>query len=697
MGKNKILNLAGLWTFIKDPNDKFTIQGIEKKIEEDSNLEEMKIPQNWELAGLHNFNGSVWFIKKFNTDESVSRIKILNFLGADYYAKVWLNDNYLGTHEGYFSPFNFNVTKFINNVNTLIVKVSSPFEIPGEIWPDRKRLIKGIFSHHDCRPGGTSKQFGQDQNTGGIWNDVFIEYNYNFLINNVKTSADLSSDYKKANLHFQISCTSYENTSQNISIKFDLTSPQKKKISMKYGFEVRPGINEINYYLEIKNPEFWWSYDLGKPSLYHIKISSKFFADYSYDFGIRNVKLDSSQQFYLNGKRLFLRGTNIIPAQFLSSFTRDKIKRIAGLIKEANINIVRIHAHVNRKELYEEFEKAGILVWQDFSLQWTYDESVSFKTEAVKQIKEMVNHLYNYSSIAFWCCHNEPGNQIKTLDEELERAVLSEDNTRIIRRASNYEEHAYDGWYWGNKEHYAAAPMGPLVTEFGAQALPEKKSLEKFISQDELFPPVWKTWEYHNFQVDQTFNIAKINIGDSIDSFIQNSQSYQTDLIKTSVDFYRRKRFNGITGIFQFMLIDCWESISWSVVDYFGNKKPGYYALKKAYQPVYISVNVRKDQYFPGTKLLIDFYIINDLQENFNSLRLQIYIDNKYIGKIDRFSLKADSMLFISYEDMDFRLPGKIEKGEHIVKTELLNPGTNKIISDNDFKLKVISNLPEEI
>ena len=94
-----------------------------------------------------------------------------------------------------------------------------------------------------------------------------------------------------------------------------------------------------------------------------------------------------------------MRGTNIIPEQLLSKLTNSKIKKLVAWIKEANINIVRIHAHVNRQELYSELDKAGILVWQDFALQWTYDTSPEFKANAVSQIKDMVNQFYNHPSM----------------------------------------------------------------------------------------------------------------------------------------------------------------------------------------------------------------------------------------------------------------------------------------------------------
>ena len=292
--------------------------------------------------------------------------------------------------------------------------------------------------------------------------------------------------------------------------------------------------------------------------------------------------VNDKQQFFINNKKLFLRGTNIIPTQFLSELNKSKINRLVAFLKEANVNIVRIHAHVNRSELYAAFDKSGIMVWQDFALQWTYDESKKFAISALSQIRDMVSLHYNHPSIVFWCCHNEPGEQINTIDKKLYKAVIAEDKTRVVRIASNYEEHPYEGWYWGHKERYSASPMGPLVTEFGAQAVPTDKSLKRFLTAKEISKPDWKKWQYHNFQYEQTFFIAGIERGNNINEFVKNSQNYQADLIKTAIDFYRRKKFNPITGVFQFMFIDCWPSITWSVVDYFGKKKKGFYALRLA-------------------------------------------------------------------------------------------------------------------
>lgn len=106
----------------------------------------------------------------------------------------------------------------------------------------------------------------------------------------------------------------------------------------------------------------------------------------SLQFGIREIKIDTQWNWYLNGQRFFPRGTNIIPTQWLSEYDKKMIAKDIKMLKEANVNAVRVHAHINRQEFYDACDKAGILVWQDFPLIWSYEESDEFVQNAVSQI-----------------------------------------------------------------------------------------------------------------------------------------------------------------------------------------------------------------------------------------------------------------------------------------------------------------------
>ncbi|MCF6268414.1 MAG: hypothetical protein L3J41_01745 [Melioribacteraceae bacterium] len=680
--------LNGIWNYISDTGSEFSVEQIKAKVNHKEYTGSMSIPSNWELEGLKNYSGTIWFVRNFDNYRTKGKRRIC-FGGVDYFAEVWVNWEFVGSHEGYFQSFDFLLKDSILTPknNTLIVRVTSPKEEVGKTWPDKKQLIKGIFNHHDCRPGGWSLAKGQNKNTGGIWNDVNLVTEKEVLIDNLKLQPIITNELVEIKITFQYRTFLKEQT--NIETKIEIKSGIKKTETIKISFDINPTGGQATAIIKVEEPEFWYPWELGKPTLTNIKISSKHFNLISASIGIREVKLSEKSEFIINQKRLFLRGTNIIPEQFLSSLSKSRIKELVAWLREANINIVRVHAHVNRKELYQELDKAGILVWQDFALQWTYDTSTEFKINAISQIKDMVNQFYNHPSIVFWCCHNEPGEQIETLDSYLLDAVMEEDQSRIVRIASNYEEHPYEGWYWGNLEHYSAAPMGPLVTEFGAQAIPELTSLKRILSEEDISKLNWDNWEYHNFQYEQTFNLAGIQIGENIEKFIVNSQNYQAELIYKAINFYRRKKNDGITGIFQFMFIDCWDSISWSVIDYYGKKKLGYSILRKNFEPLFISLNLKKKKYQVDAELFMDLWIINDLHTTFHNLTLVVSIENNELVRVKKILIKEDSIKYL--DDKKFKVKLSSKKIEGFLSVKLFD-STNKILCESKEQIKILDN-----
>lgn len=690
INQEKKISLNGIWQSMPlgEISGGITSTGFQS-------FKKVKIPGNWELQSYHNYDGSIWYVKEFYAAEAepLNPEVSLCFSGVDYRCTVILNDTILGRHEGYFQPFSFPVTDVLHYgaKNVLQVVVESPREEAGPVWPLKKELIKGIFNHHDCRPGGWSMQHGQDRNTGGIWNDVYLQYHKPVIVEQVR----ILTKQIKTGIHAKVSAEIVVENRGSKNCKTDLTvSVEKAGISKgreSRQITVKPGKQTITVPLIIPEPELWFPWDLGEQPLYTLLISGVHIDSVTEQFGLRSFSTNEKREFFINGKRLFLRGTNIIPEQFLSLLSDKKIERQVSMMKEANINIVRVHAHVCRKEFYEACDRAGILVWQDFPLQWTYSDSKEFADEAVKQIGDMVNHLYNHASIAYWCCHNEPGEQIRTLDERLYEKVISLDSSRIVRKASNYEEHPYDGWYWGDKEHYAAAPMGPLVTEFGAQALPVLQSLQQFLPVQEGLPKDWSEWVHHNFQPKQTFCVAQVQTGGTVESFIENSQKYQSEVIETAVEFYRRKKNNGITGVFQFMFMDCWESITWSVVDYYFKKKPGYSTLQKVFQPLYISLKPMRVKHVADDEVQFSVWLINDLHKSFVSCTMKVFFGKKSVFTKPIGTLESDSIEFFSFEEIRFKLEKKVSPGKYPVRVCLYQQGMAKPVAESSFSIEIIT------
>lgn len=508
------MNLAGLWRFCIEDDPGFAHSGYD-----DSAWKIMPIPSNWFLSGLDH-HGVVWFRHEFQYDD-LGGFATLHFEGVDYFAEVHLNGHHLGDHTGYFEPFSFDVTNTLHSgKNILAVRVESPYETPGPNgWHMRKRLIKGVLNHHDCRPGGGWESTGQSYNTGGIWNQVHLEQHGAVTIDRLLLSADMESQPSTLQAELAV----YNRIEKQIALLELRCTPKNfkgKAQTTDFTIELPVGRSLHSIQMPVKDIRPWQPWDRGFPHLYKVSIQllvDKETVSHSCLFGFRTVRVEAGFRWYINGNSYFPRGSNYLPSQWLAEtlfpeaasgkehpfgggaggdfFTRD-----VNLAKQANLNFLRVHAHVLPPEFHEACDKAGILVWQDFPLQWGYSDDLEFCADAERQMQAMITGLYNHPSIAAWCCHNEspcdapwmaneadgrydPSHN-RDLDERLEAVIRQLDPTRYVHRNSGTGDgHVYPGWYVGHWRDFKNMPGAPFVTEYGAQGLPARQSVQRMLTQ----------------------------------------------------------------------------------------------------------------------------------------------------------------------------------------------------------------------
>jgi beta-mannosidase len=634
------LDLNGIWSYYPDPDGRRKPDTLP-----DAGWESMAIPNNWQLAGLDNYSGVVWFRRKFEVPQDWQERELwLTFTAVDYFADVWLNGHYVGHHEGYFQPFEFHINQYTKpGANELLVRVDAPFEEPGpDGWPTKKRIIKGVLSHWDGRPGSSDPEHGQDMGCGGIWNDVFLVAARKVRITRAQVVPLLLTNAATVTINLWI-----ENIGgpADAGIVVDIAPANfeagDQTFQLKRNLRLNPGENVVTLTQTVPDPHLWSTWDYGRPNLYQLtataEVEGEAVSRRSDRFGIRTIHVTDDWRFFLNGRQIFIRGTNVIPTLWLGEYDEAMIARDIQQLRDANVNGVRVCVHVNRKEFYAACDEAGILIWNDFALQWSYDDTDDFKANAVEQIRDFVRMLYNHPSIIVWACQNEPlGNRI-TLTPLLAAAVAEEDSTRHIVPAATFDQHTYNGWYYGTMAEYVSVPAAPFCNEYGAQALPNLETLQSMLDESELWPTTqehWKKWAYHDFQYDQTFNVAGIQRGENVETFIANSQAYQYDLLKLSTEIYRQNKYSKMNSVFQFMFMDAWPSITWSVVDYYRRPKIGYEALRLAFQPVLVSFNkgrtppraIQIGSIF-GILLLTGITVVNDLHREFAAARVVLSVE----------------------------------------------------------------------
>ena len=355
----------------------------------------------------------------------------------------------------------------------------------------------------------------------------------------------------------------------------------------------------------------------------------------------------------INGERLFVKGANHGPTRMaLAEASPEAVRRDVDLAVDCGLDLLRVHAHVARPELYDAADEAGLLLWQDMPLQWGYARGI--RKQAVRQAREAVDLLGHHPSVVIWCGHNEPfaldvgpgaeadpgglvgryalAQELPTwnktvLDRSIKRAIEKADGSRPVIAHSGVlphpptldgtDSHLYFGWYHGDERDLPdlARRLPRLVRwvgEFGAQAVPE--------TADFLEPGRWPDLDWE--RLGHTHALQKRRFDEHVPpaehvtfrSWQAATQAYQATLIKHHVETLRRLKYRPTGGFAQFCFADGHPAVTWSVLDHERVPKAGYEALKAACRPVVVVADRPPATVEPGEALALDVHVVSDLR-----------------------------------------------------------------------------------
>ena len=407
-------SLNGQWKIQPDSEKQGTALGYFKPDYNDSEWRSVDIPCHWELAIPEYYRKNVevvWARKKFtlaelgDLEDLQSKFVRLVFKGVFYYADVYFNSTLVKTHEGYFEPFSIEISKILQEENLIAVRV----ECRNEHNLFDKQQIMGTFGHWDAS--------NPHANPGGIWNDVSIIISNQLAIEQVRQITHLES-LEIAKEHIFIGINSSLEQKVNLRINYTPKNFDGESFSQEWSRNVKIGINQLDFEMTLDHLALWWTHDYGLQNLYIVKVEciaetdSTILDEYALQTGIKEFRLNRSGQYgthwkvYLNKHLIFPKGTNYPPSQRLQTATKEKFQQDLQLFKDANMNILRIHAHISRPEFYEACDEMGFLLWQDMPLQWIYNNKKFPQIEL--QIQTAVKLLQSHPCIGIWCAHNEP-------------------------------------------------------------------------------------------------------------------------------------------------------------------------------------------------------------------------------------------------------------------------------------------------
>lgn len=587
-----------------------------------------------------------WYKNEFGFREFESqwkgRKKIeLIFEGLDTFATIYLNGEKIGEADNMFIPWRFEVTGRIREKNVLLVKFSSSILVLREIQAKGESLR--TTTDDRARLYGRKAQYAFGWDWGprlpgvGVWRRAYVCSYDEMHLDWVGVESRLFEEKAEVKIDLEISSAVGEGQAGKVLIYLDQRRVKEESITVK------PRYSKHILNLEIEKPILWYPKGYGAQHLYHLKVElfnkkEELMDTFQEKIGIREIQLiqkddegENSFYFKINGIPVFCKGANWIPADsFLPRVNKDRYRSLIRSGSRCGINMFRIWGGgiYEDREFYRFCDEEGIMIWQDFMFACgEYPEAGWFREKVRKEATWAVKSLRNHPCIVLWCGNNENhwlfGKEGKfkgwTIYHDILPLVCKEtDPTRSYWPSSPYggkdynseeegDRHNWDVWSrWKDIELYEE-DQGKFMSEFGFQAPPVMESIREFCPPDQLKQDS-SSMEWHNKQVEGSALLIHYLQGympetKSFEEFVRYTQLNQAYALRVMIEHCRRRKFTS-GGVLFWQFNDCWPAISWSVIDYYLRPKASYYAVKRAFEPVIISLQKKRGQ--------IETWICND-------------------------------------------------------------------------------------
>lgn len=356
----------------------------------------------------------------------------INFGAVDQIADVYLNEKFVGSHTGGYTPFKFEITDYLNDEekpNSLVVKVRD--------YSDTKFYSRG---KQKLKSGGiwyTAQS--------GIWQSVWLESTPVDFLERVKITPD-----------FDRSCVSFEYFGSD-------GVDENVEVSVYDGDKLIAKTKEHTVYLDCFKQ---WSPET--PFLYNVEFNAFGETIKSY-FGMRKFSVDKDEKgvwrLFLNDKPYFHNGLldqGYYPDGLLTPPSNQAMEQDILFAKSAGFNMLRKHIKIEPLLWYHYCDVHGIIVWQDmvnggekYGLETSVIPFVGIKLDDTnyknfnreneegrelyyQELEETINHLYNCPCIAVWVPFNEGWGQFDS--QKVYRKIQLMDFTRIIDTTSGWHD-----------------------------------------------------------------------------------------------------------------------------------------------------------------------------------------------------------------------------------------------------------------
>ncbi len=368
---------------------------------------------------------TLWYKRSFDADVKPGERLLLHFEQADFRAMVYVNGRELCVpHEGGQMPFSYDVTDFVKKgANELVVA----------IWDPTASFI-GSFGKQSFKPRGCFYT-----RSTGIGGTVWLETVPAVHIAGYKVTPDI--DAGTVRFEFDVAGGGFSRPEVAVAIEAvkGLTATTKDGVAV------------------VKLPAGFKLWSPESPALYDFTAVCGADKVQGY-FGMRKIEVKKDAngilRIFFNNKPRFLIGTldqGWWPDGLLTPPSDEAMAYDIKKLKAMGYDMMRKHIKVEPRRYYYLCDTLGIMVMQDMP-SGSGDRTQRYGFYR-RELKEMIDHLYNVPSIVSWIPYNESWGQP---GEFLTHATLvwtqKYDPSRIVDGPSGWND--YEG---GNKGRHKPA------------------------------------------------------------------------------------------------------------------------------------------------------------------------------------------------------------------------------------------------
>ncbi|SEN98391.1 sugar-binding domain-containing protein [Paenibacillus sp. OV219] len=430
--KNNQQVLSGAWCLAKDPENK----GTEEKWYESNIVEESELAP---VPGLiqqvfPDYHGVAWYWHRFvpRVPFASEHQQFLKFEFVDYYAEIWLNGIYIGSHEGGEMPFEFDVTDHLIRCreNLLAIRILNPIDLE----------IDGIIQKQTPNRHKSTREVspGTGFNFGGIYSDIHLVELPQVRISNLFVRPNMVT----GEINIRVTVANGTSIPVNSRINIDVSSSESGEVllSSNGDYDFATGESVFETVLTIDKPRLW---SLEVPYLYRVNVtldskwSDRIQTHHSsVRCGFRDFRVEKGF-FRLNGKRIFVRSThtgNHYPVGTAVAITDPYLVR-QDLIyaKASGFNMIRFIATAPLQEQLDFCDEIGLMVYNECAASWGMEDSPMMKERFNNSTLGLVRRDRNHPCVVIWGLLNE------TMDDPIFRHAASilpqlraVDDTRLV-------------------------------------------------------------------------------------------------------------------------------------------------------------------------------------------------------------------------------------------------------------------------